>query len=771
MMRFLLLSIWLFSLVFGQSSLEVGIWRDNEPPSANLSQQVQQELNTLAASRMKITYRTFTLPEQPSKDLDLLITIGPRSSQLGALRQSHAVPTILGTILDAEVQDLPHTPGGGSGVENFNYIRSPFSIKKDLEIFRQIRDFSQLAILLDKDLARLSVQGIPLDGLSDEGETFTLVPLAGAQPREVLDLLPQGCDAVYLLPLGPSYRGDSLSQVLDALSEAGYPTFALLGSSWVASGALAGRAPEQSSLSLARRIALNALAILEGEPASTLPTETAIQKEDFVINLQAVEKSKVYPSWELLGEARLIKLELQPEGQPIHLRGIIGEALAQNLNFKISQRETEAGQQEVRLALAEMLPELGVGSNFTAIDQARSEASFGATQPFTWAASATLGQVLFSEPLYANLRIQKLIQASRLANQDQTELDVVLEAAEAYFNVLLSASIVELQNKNVDNTSINLDLAKEKEAVGYSGVSEVYRWESQLALNKIDLNDARANFHSAQFNLNQVLNRPQNQPMALAEAELGDSLLSIMDSRLLNYLNYPGQLDNLSDFLVAEGLRNLPEIRQIELSLEAQERLLKSRDRAFYLPSLGLNAQTNYNIFQGGLEPSTEVPPRIADVLPDPIDGFTWTLGLGLNFPIYQGDRRSAQKQQASIDLARIRNQRKDLQNQLELRIRSNLQTAGASFAEINLARNAATAAEKNLEIAQRGYREGIVPIAQLIDAQEAALQTQILATNAVYSFLRDFLRVERAIGFYYFLASPEEKASFFARADQFFKP
>jgi len=770
MIRACIFLLGLLSIGFAQTPRTVLLWQDSGSEPEGLTQLVQNELNTLTRGRMDIRYQVQGWPDQPQGAYDLLVTIGPRTSQFMANQTSYDQPVIIGTVLDADIQQLPTNPRGGSGRVNLNYVNSPFDTGKDLELFRKIREYEHLAILIDGELARMvQAQSPVLDSLTSGEEDITLVPVSTSQPVEVLDQLPPDCDAVYLLPLGEKYEGEKLTALLDTLSGAGLPTFAMFGSEWVEAGAMAGRAPAQSGLSLARRIALNALAILEGKPAEEQPLNTAFQSEDFVINFRAVERTQVYPSWQALGEARLINLDLQPEGTPIHLRGVIMEALEQNLSYKISQQETEVGEQEIRLALAELLPDLSLNSNFTIIDQARSEASFGSTQPYTWAANAELNQILFAEPLYANLRIQKLLQASRVAAQDQTELDAVLTAAEAYFNVLLAASVVRLQNTNVDNTRINLNLANDKESVGYSGVSEVYRWESQLALNKIDLNDAQASYRSAQFNLNQVLNRPQDEPFALAEAELGDSLLSVLDNRVFSYLSNPGQLDALSDFLVEEGRRNLPELEQIRISLQAQERLLKSNTRAFYAPSLGLNAQTGYNIYQGGLESDTQIPPELAAALPDPITGLTYSVAVGLSIPLYQGGSRSAQRQQTTVNLARLKSQQQDLRNQLELRIRANLQNAGASFAEIGLAKRAADAARENLRIAQDGYREGLVPIAQLLDAQEASLQTEILASNAVYSFLLDYLRVERAVGFYYVLADPDEQASFFARARQYF--
>jgi outer membrane protein len=506
-------------LTFGLSPLTTAqptvlLRYDDTPNTHFLGELVQTELNLLAQGRFAIQYQEESWPATGSQPHDLLISLGPQSSQALIGAGSYPAPTIIGTVLDPQVQGLPQGVAGGSGIENLNYLRTPLDVSADLQYFRQIIDFQTLAVLVDDGLAQLA-GGIQanLAGLVQAGETLSLVPLKNQSPLDVLAALPAGCDAVYLLPLAAYHQGESLTALLDTLSGAGLPTFAMLGSDWAEAGALASRAPAQSAQTLARRIALNALAILEGQPAASLPTVTTAVGDDFVLNLRAVRRSGVYPSWQLLGEARLLNLDITPEGPPVHLRGVIGEALAQNLAYQVSQRETEAGQQEVRLALAEMLPELTVGSTFSGIDQARSAASFGSTQPYTWAASAELSQVLFAEPLYANLRIQKFLQASRVASQNQTELDVVLEASEAYFNVLLAGSVVRLQNKNVDNTRINYNLARDKESVGYSGVSEVYRWESQLALNKIDLNEAQAQLQSAAFASTRSSTGPKMSPL------------------------------------------------------------------------------------------------------------------------------------------------------------------------------------------------------------------------------------------------------------------
>lgn len=759
-------------LLWAQESRTVRILTDEGAQLQSFAVLVKQELSAVAWGRLDITFEMQTaLEPSVSSPADLTIGLGPAICEQLIRQDDYPAPVIIGTVLDSELQGLPQTEAGTSGVPNLNYILNPFDVRADLAYFRMMYPFTQLVIMVDEQLVALDATFAQnLVTIGQAGESVRLLPIQSAEVDQIIAALPTDADAVYLLPLGANFPSASRIRLFEQLSARGLPTFSMLGSAWVEEGSMASRAPNQSVQILARRIALNALAILEGETAGEQPVATVNAGDDFVINLKAVEQSGVYPSWEALGQARLLNIAMQPPGNAVSLRSVIAEALAQNLTYQIAALETQAGAQEVKLAVSELLPNLGIGSSFIAIDQARSEASFGSTQPYTWSANADLEQAIFVEPLLANLRIQRLIQATRVASQEQTELDVVLEVTEAYFNILLARNVVLLQNQNVDNTRTNLNLARNKESVGYSGVSDVYRWESELAFNKIDLNDAQANYRSAQFRLNQLLNREQSQSMALVETELEQDMLNLLSGKVFSYLKHPGQLRELSDFLIAEGKRNLPELRQVALSLEAQERLLLSRKRAFYLPTLGLNAASGYNLYQGGYA-AAPPPPQFEGVLPEPITSPTWNVGVGLSIPLYQGGSRRAQQQQALVDVMRIKQQQQDLANQLELRIRSVLQQTGASYAEIGLSHQAAEAAQRNLTIAQDGYREGIVPLAQLIDAQKAALQSQILASNAVYAFLVDFLTVERAIGFYYFLAEPAEQEAFLERLDQYVNP
>ncbi len=93
----------------------------------------------------------------------------------------------------------------------------------------------------------------------------------------------------------------------------------------------------------------------------------------------------------------------------------------------------------------------------------------------------------------------------------------------------------------------------------------------------------------------------------------------------------------------------------------------------------------------------------------------------------------------------------------------------GGSFASIRLSREAAEAAANNLELTIDGYSRGVVSILDLIDAQNAALASDLGAANAVYEFLIDLMDVERAVGRYSFFMDDAEIDDLLNRLDAYF--
>ena len=151
-------------------------------------------------------------------------------------------------------------------------------------------------------------------------------------------------------------------------------------------------------------------------------------------------------------------------------------------------------------------------------------------------------------------------------------------------------------------------------------------------------------------------------------------------------------------------------------------------------------------------------------------DNTNWSLTFDISLPLFTSGRRPAVKSQDRELLSQLRLDRQLAAQRIEQRVRTALHTAGASYAAIGLAQDAAQAAKRNLELVTDSYSRGAVSILDLLDAQNASLSADEDAANAIYDFLIDFLEVERSVGKFYMLATPEERRSFFDRADAFYR-
>ena len=76
----------------------------------------------------------------------------------------------------------------------------------------------------------------------------------------------------------------------------------------------------------------------------------------------------------------------------------------------------------------------------------------------------------------------------------------------------------------------------------------------------------------------------------------------------------------------------------------------------------------------------------------------------------------------------------------------------------------AAEAAEKNLKVVQDAYGRGAISYLNLLDAQNAALVSRLVAANAVYDCLIDFMNVQRAVSRFNVLETDEDNRAFIER-------
>lgn len=748
---------------------------DNNGPK-RYQKLLKQEIENLLGARYHVEFRLIELASDVQIEsqreviqelmldptADIIIGLSMSASELLAEMGRYRKPVIAGTVLDHKLQGLPIDEDGASGINNFNYIQSPFDVEKDLTTFKKLNDFKHLGVVYDGREMTLfhllyTYFGKVVDSL-DMGIKLSLIEINPDTISESLAAMPETVDAVYLPPLFLGKQSDKLTLLIEQLNRRRLPTFALLGEESVHRGAMASRAPDRNIRAISRRIAINVLDIASGRDAGTLPVTVSQNAENFVVNVATLKTINYYPSWSILNDARLINVDQEIEGNQLFLVDVIKEALQANLSLQIEKLNTNLSKQDVGLARSPLLPQISLQSSYDVIDKNRADGSLTSPAPYTWSAGGRLSQTLFSDDDFANYSISKLLLESQRYQEQADTLDTVVDATEAFINLLFARTNQVIQNNNLAVTRKNLDIAKSKEAVGSVGASEVHRWESEQASNQISLNDAYRDVRLAKLALNRLLNRAIDNPINPADIEIASSIeLLITDKEVYSYLENIRQLAYFNDFLISEADRNLPELKDIAAIVDSQKREVLNRERAFYFPDIQLQGQIDKILDEHGTDFDT----------PSDLD-HPWSIAAVASWPLFSGNSRSYDLERSRLQLRQTELEAENIQKELQLQVSANLETAAVSAREIALSREGLLSAERNFEIIQAGYAEGRNTIADLIDAQNAKINAERGEAIAKYQFVLDFLVLERSVGKFYFLSSSEEKQGFIYRLQSY---
>jgi outer membrane protein TolC/ABC-type uncharacterized transport system substrate-binding protein len=753
-----------------------GPWQQNAP----IRRMVEQEILDLAEGEFDVRF-----PPEISIDgdwslesvhehldrlladpqVDLIIAMGVLASHDVTHRQPPQKPVIAPIVIDAKLQGLPDKDGT-SGITNLNYLVFPNNLRRDMQAFQEIVSLDTVAIFFSK----------PIHDAIPDLTTRTRVLLAdlGIEPvsvavgrsiDEALAQLSPSVDGVYVAPL-LHLPPEDFERLVSEINDRKLASFSLFGEYGVERGLLAS-INVRIFPRLARRIALNVQRILLGEDAGTLPTAFP-GGEQLTINMATARAIGVFPSWAVMTEAVLINDTRRDIERVMSMQSAVDEALAKNLLLAAAEQAVRAAEEDIALARSELLPQIDLSLLGLQIDEDRASQSAGQQSEQTLSGLMTLNQILYAEPAWANLSVQKHLQKTREYGRDAFKLDIAQQTATAYLNVLRAKTFERIQKENLKRTRSNLELAQVRESIGTAGPAEVLRWQSELADNRKTVIDANAARNLTEIELNRLLHRPEEEPFLTSEVDLDDPNLLLSQGRLLEYMDNQWDFKVLRAFMVKEGIESTPEIRAFEEAIAAQERASASAGRSFWLPTFGLSTDLTYVFAREGVGSGPGVvPPQLLPVFGAPED-LSWSVGLSANYAI-DGGAKIARRQQALKSLEDLRLQLASTTELVEQRIRSSLHTTGASYAGIEQSRLSADAAKQSLDLVEDAYGRGAVTIIDLLDAQNNSLVAELTAANAIYDFLIDLMEAERSIGKLVLQMTDEEREAFFDRMDQYF--
>ena len=375
--------------------------------------------------------------------------------------------------------------------------------------------------------------------------------------------------------------------------------------------------------------------------------------------------------------------------QRFSLRACVDYAISNNVSLKQSQIAVESGIVQLNQSKAAKLP--------IANGQFNLNGNAGRNvDPFTnGIVTNTIGTnnmgVGLSVPIFDGSRNNNTIERNRLS-LEAAQMDVAtqknnvsLQVAVAYLNVLSAEDLIDVSERQLDVTRLQLERTQKLVSSGSLAETNLFDLEAQMANDELSLLNARNSLESAILTLKQAMNAPADLNLRVARIDVPDP----------NIVNYAENANNI--YQTAIGY--LPEIKAGEIRLRAADKNIAIA-KSVGLPSI--SASTSWGTaFSSAAKRLTEsgttsnqIPvsaefqgQTIPFVINFPQTSYTsdgipyfrqlgsnqnLNLGISARIPIFNGYNQKYQSQAAKIQKMQV-----ELQNQsTQLQIKQNIDQA-----------------------------------------------------------------------------------------------
>ncbi|MFA7366549.1 MAG: TolC family protein [Synergistaceae bacterium] len=317
-------------------------------------------------------------------------------------------------------------------------------------------------------------------------------------------------------------------------------------------------------------------------------------------------------------------------------------------------------------------------------------------------ARATLEQVIYSGGKNSAIRNQskqvKNIAEMIIANGEN---NTVGELYARFYNVLLQRERIKAEESAVNTSQQHLKEVEKMRQLGLANSLEVIRAGQLLATNTANLSTAKGLYESAHISL-------------------------------MNYMGIPpeGRREVTGELSVpeAEGTRqaSLEIAREKRADLKRLEEQLEYQKNQILIEKSGTRPKITFGASAGYLNP----------YLKDDRGDDTWRAELSVTVPIF--DRNTSRGN--AIKAGAVLEQDKIALEQKELDVKSEVETAWAeiesTLQHLKASEKALELAKESLRLAEVGFREGVTPQLDLLNAQTSLTSARLDHARSQYNHL-----------------------------------
>ena len=325
-------------------------------------------------------------------------------------------------------------------------------------------------------------------------------------------------------------------------------------------------------------------------------------------------------------------------------------------------------------------------------------------------------------PLYTGGRTSARVEAAghelRAAGLDVDAgmSELVLETVTAYWSLVTARENERVLAQSIAAFEADLKQVRDRQEVGMAARNDVLNVQVERDRAELARLQAANDAQVSAADLVRLLGLPAGTALEPTEA-----------------LAAPAPQEEVEG-LVAQALEKRPEVAGLRSRAAAAEADIKAA-RSAALPQASLHAGYDY------ARPNTRVLP-----LTDSWDG-TWSVGVSVSLRAFDGGRTGAATAVARARSEAARRRLEDLERRVRLDVTARVLELSTRHAALEVAERNLEAALDNVRVSQDRFREGLIPLAELLDAESRLLRSGLDRTTSATLLQQARANLDRAVG------------------------
>jgi outer membrane protein len=419
--------------------------------------------------------------------------------------------------------------------------------------------------------------------------------------------------------------------------------------------------------------------------------------------------------------------------------------------FLASEAGTLASSERVNQSMAGLLPQLSgsysisksssdssgtttvigaIDDPATPEDESQPRNSANSSDTTSNGYSLSLNQEIYNHSTWLGLRQSEKRELQSKINHEGSKQDLIVRAAEAYFNVLAAQDSVAFSKAETEAVSKELAQTKQRFDVGLIAITDVHEAQSRYDL-------AIANQIAAQNGLDN-----SHELLQQITGQYHYDLLTLKDDIPLRN----PEPENIKEWVKRAESNNIS-LKASKVGMEIAKQSIDISQAGHY-PTLGLSASYS----DGDGDTDAEGTQFFGDL---PITSSTnrdgnqenSSISLNLNIPIYSGGRTNSQVEEAQhLYVQASHNLEAERRRAVSLTRSSYLGTV-AAVSSVKALKQAVVSAEKSLEATQAGFEVGTRTIVDVLQQTQILFNSKRQYARARYDYVLNILRLKQATG------------------------